>query len=119
MKLLVCVPAYNEEEVIIPTVEAIAHELFLLPGMEWHIVVADNASTDGTARRLREKNFPYASVLFVAQKGKGRAIRESAEYADADLFCFIDADLSADPAYIAHLLREIRQGADVAFGSRL
>jgi glycosyltransferase involved in cell wall biosynthesis len=119
MKLLVCIPAYNEEKIIVPTVEAVARELFAISDISWHIVVADNGSTDRTAQVLRERNFPYATVLSVAKKGKGNAIREAASFADADVFGFIDADLSAHPASINRLLAEIARGADLAIGSRL
>ncbi len=103
-----------------PTVEAVARELFAIPGISWHIVVADNASTDKTAQNIREKKFPYATVLSVPGKGKGLAIRSAAlEAGDADIFGFIDADLSAHPSSIRFLLDDIKKGADLAIGSRL
>jgi glycosyltransferase involved in cell wall biosynthesis len=119
MKLLICIPAYNEEAIIVPTIEAVSKALLAIPNLSWHIVVADNASTDGTSKKVTERSLPSVSTLQIPQKGKGTAIKTAASYTHADVFGFIDADLSADPADIALLLREIEAGADLAIGSRL
>lgn len=119
MRLLVAIPAYNEEAVIVPTVQAVAKALFSIPGLSWHILVADNASSDKTSHLVRAMNLPYVSVVTIEQKGKGKAIREAASFAESDAFCFIDADLSADPSHIAALLGEVERGAHMAIGSRL
>ncbi len=98
-----------------PTLMALTYELSKLPNVSWHIMVADNASTDGTGEVVRTAHIPHTSVLAIPTKGKGIAIRTAAAHAkEADLFGFIDADLSADPASIVHLLE-----ADIAIGSRL
>ncbi len=103
-----------------PTVKAVAAALMDIPGLMWHIVVADNASTDETAKRVLSSGLPYVSVLSVPGKGKGRAIRAAAlESQGADIFGFIDADLSADPAAIRNLIWHIERGYDIAIGSRL
>lgn len=102
-----------------PTVETVAESLMGIPNLEWHIVVVDNASSDKTAQKVREHNHPGTTVLEVFEKGKGQAIRAAAGYADADLFGFIDADLSAHPSAVYSLLQEIQNGADIAIGSRL
>lgn len=119
MKLLLCIPAYNEEHVIVPTVETVARVLMDIPDISWHIVVADNASSDQTAAKVRSLGRPDVSVLSIPGKGKGRAIRAAVQYADADVFGFIDADLSAHPNNIKDLLKAIESEADIAIGSRL
>ncbi len=120
MKLLLCIPAYNEAEVIIPTLKAVTHELALLPGVVWHVVVADNGSTDGTAEQVQKFGHPNVSVINVPKKGKGIAIRTAAVVAnDADMFGFIDADLSAHPSSIPLLVDALAQDVDIAIGSRL
>jgi glycosyltransferase involved in cell wall biosynthesis len=120
MKLLLCVPAYNEEEVIVPTLETLANTLSKIPGLSWHVLVADNASTDNTAQKVRELALDNVSVLVLTKKGKGLAVRAAVEFVqDADLFGFIDADLSAQPSSIPLLLEAIKEGADIAIGSRL
>lgn len=120
MKLLLAIPAYNEAEIIVPTVHEVANALNAVGSLSWHVVVADNASVDGTASVLAKAAIPFVSVITSNKKGKGAAIRAAAELAqDADYFGFIDADLSADPKFIAALLAECKAGADIAIGSRL
>ncbi len=119
MKFALCIPVYNEEEIIVPTIRAIEEVLQGIPEVAWHILVADNASSDKTVQRVRELDHPHVSVINISQKGKGRAIRIAAETPDADIFGFIDADLSAHPTSILHLLEALQDGADIAIGSRL
>jgi dolichol-phosphate mannosyltransferase len=120
MKLLLAVPAYNEAGVIVPTLEAVAQALSQVPGLSWHIMAVDNASTDGTAQKVRERALPNTSAVTTTEKGKGAALRLAAGLAaDADLFGFIDADLSAHPSSIPLLLGALERGADIAIGSRL
>jgi hypothetical protein len=69
VKLSVVVPAYNEEA----TVETLLRRVRQLP-----FVVGDDASTDGTTKRLRAlaERFPELRVLkHRTKRGKGAALR--------------------------------------------
>ena len=116
MKLDICIPAYNEEAIIVETSQAVKDALTAL-SLENRIVVASNGSTDRTVSRAREAGF---EVMMVPLRGKGAAVVAAAKASTAELFGFIDADLSADPADIEKLLSRIVNGeCDVAIGSRL
>ncbi len=119
MKIDLCIPAYNEAPIIADSVHTIRKSLPALPGVSWHIMVADNASTDGTGEVVRSLNLPDVSVLFVSTKGKGAAILAAAKESQGDVFGYIDADLSANPACLGDLLKAILAGSDIAVGSRL
>ncbi len=119
MRVEICIPAYNEAAIIAESVRTVLASLPQSPDVTWQITVAENGSTDATADIVRALRLPNVSVLSVDTRGKGAAIVAAARVSSADIFGFIDADLSADPHCIADLLRAIEQGADVAIGSRL
>lgn len=121
MKFTLCIPAYNEAGIIIQTLNTLEKILQKLPPeVIWEIVVADNASTDGTKKLVEGKNILNVKVYSVAQKGKGVAIRKVAENTETDYFGFIDADLSADPEAILEMINLLKENkCDITIGSRL
>jgi glycosyltransferase involved in cell wall biosynthesis len=82
------------------------------------IMVIDGYSKDKT-REISKKL--GAEVILQKGKGKGAAIRTSADYvSDDDIVVFIDADCSHDPDDITKLIKPIQDGkADHVTGSRL
>lgn len=121
MKFILCIPAYNEEYVIVETLRTISSSLNNLSSdISWEIIVADNGSTDSTKEVVEKENIPNVKVISIEDKGKGLAIRTIALKFDADFFGFIDADLSADPKFISPMLEVLKKGnVDVVVGSRL
>lgn len=115
----ICIPAYNEADVIEETVREVAQVLSMAGVPMWRITVADNGSNDGTAAVVEAVAHPNVHVLHVSGRGKGRAIRECAGRSQADVFGFIDADLSAAPEHIPEFLAELDKGAHLVIGSRL
>lgn len=112
----ICIPAYNEEEVIVEALRALSSALKDIPGPLWRIVVADNGSTDATAERA--SRFAGVQVLRIPEKGKGAAVIGAAHASSANIFGFTDVDLSADPRDFKELLKALAEGADIAIGSR-
>jgi glycosyltransferase involved in cell wall biosynthesis len=115
MKTDICIPAYNEGDIIATAVAQVRDALKALPATVG-VIVANNASTDETGQRAAGAG---ATVLDVRKRGKGAAVVAAAKYSQADIFGFIDADLSAEPSDLLVLLRELEAGADIAIGSRL
>lgn len=117
MRTEICIPAFNEAQVIAKAARAVL-EVFREAGKEVVVTVSDNASTDGTADIARE--IKDVSVISIPTRGKGAAVIATARNSRADFFGFIDADLSADPADITSLLSLVERGeSDIAIGSRL
>jgi len=117
MTIEICIPAFNEERIIAEAARAVGNVL-QAAGKAALVTVSDNASTDATASIAR--GIKGVSVLFVPIRGKGAAVIAAARRSEADIFGFIDADLSADPANIPLLLSLLEGGAcDIAIGSRL
>jgi glycosyltransferase involved in cell wall biosynthesis len=118
----IVIPVYNEEHVLTDSVATLRK--FLAEGFahQYRIVVADNASTDGTlavAQKLAQKHSDVVS-LHVPQKGRGRALRLAWLTSPADIVCYMDVDLSTDLTAFPPLIEAIAsEGYDVATGSRL
>ncbi len=114
-----CVPAHNEAPIILDTVRVLSDVLTQSTIPSWRIIVADNGSTAGTGKAVEDARVPHVEVLHIGASGKGRALRAAARRSDADVFGFIDADLSAAPEHIAEFYAQVRGGADLVVGSRL
>ena len=113
----ICIPAFNEEGVIAEAVEAV-RRVFRAEGKAATIIVSDNGSTDGTARAA--EGIEGVKLIRISMRGKGAAVVAASRASRADVFGFIDADLSADPAEIPKLLSAVERGlCDIAIGSRL
>ena len=118
----IVVPVYNEQG----GVERSIHRLhaFLSDGFPfaWRIVIADNASTDDTltiARRLAVE-LPHTTVLHLAAKGRGRALRAAWTASDAEVLAYMDVDLSTDLRALHPLVASLFSGhGEVAIGTRL
>jgi glycosyltransferase involved in cell wall biosynthesis len=118
----IVVPVYNEEHVLRHSIRRL-HD-FLSNGfpLTWRIVIADNASTDGTlaaARRLAHE-LPGVQVLHLQAKGRGRALRAAWSATDAEVACYMDVDLSTDLRALLPLVAPLLSGhSQVAIGTRL
>ncbi|MCK6463002.1 MAG: glycosyltransferase [Candidatus Pacebacteria bacterium] len=122
-KLNIVLPAYNEEKVIGDSTERLSG--FCRQNMtayDWKIIVADNGSTDKTADIVRKMEKDSGNKIvhkLVSAKGKGLAVREGWQSFDADVYVFMDADLSTDLSGLPALTNAIEQGYDLAVGSRM
>jgi glycosyltransferase involved in cell wall biosynthesis len=118
----VVIPVYNEEHVLEQSVDKLRAFLATQP-FGWRVMVADNASTDGTlqvAESLKAKHAGEVDYLHLDKKGRGRALKAAWLQSDRDVLCYMDVDLSTDIAHIPELVTAVgEKGFDVAIGSRL
>jgi len=118
----VVIPVYNEEHVLAQSVATLRQ--FLSQGFhhQWRILIADNASTDGTlavAEELAEKHRDV-DFLHIPEKGRGRALKASWLGSAADIVSYMDVDLSTELEAFPPLIEAIAsEGYHVATGSRL
>ena len=116
------IPVYNEAHVLEQSVATLTAFLAEQLPYPWRILIADNASTDGTlavAQRLAAQDARVA-CLHLEHKGRGRALRAAWLGSTADVVSYMDVDLSTELAAYPALIRAIAQdGYDLATGSRL
>ncbi len=121
-KVIVVLPTYNERE----NISRIVPALFALGIPNFHLLVVDDNSPDGTGQIVEDLSHEAAyagklNVLHRAEKlGLGPAYIEGFKYAlalGADYVIQMDADLSHQPKYIPQLL-EMGRRFDIVIGSR-
>ena len=101
------VPAYNEEKYLGPTLAAI-HAAMKEVAQPYEIVVANDASSDGTAA-LAERN---GARVVTAEKRQIAGTRNSgARASTGDVLIFVDADTQVNAPLIAAALAAMRGGA--------
>jgi glycosyltransferase involved in cell wall biosynthesis len=124
MKLLIAIPAYNEEQsieaIIQRSLAARAHIAATSPVHQVDIAVVSDGSTDRTLEIARTHDHEINVIAFHQNRGYGAAIQEAWSQSDAELLGFLDADGTCDPKFFSTLCRAIEADhADVAIGCRM
>jgi putative flippase GtrA len=101
------VPVHTELAALSPSVHRLHRFLRTEFPFSWQIVIADNASTDGTTAigEALARELPSVAFLRLERKGRGRALRAAWSLSDAQVVCYMDVDLSTD---LRGLLPEVR-----------
>jgi glycosyltransferase involved in cell wall biosynthesis len=115
----VVVPCFNEAGNIEECVRAL-----LTIDFADCIVVVDDGSSDGSARRCAEMAETLGGRLRVFElpvnKGKNAAIRHAAEHVDTKVVVIFDSDLTVDPAEVRSVLALVKENPRLfVYGSRL
>ncbi|RMG79540.1 MAG: polyprenol monophosphomannose synthase [Bacteroidetes bacterium] len=118
---LVIIPTYNEKD----NIEKMIDTVFSLP-KEFHLLIVDDNSPDGTAQLVKTYQKKYPEKLFlIERKGKlglGTAYIEGFKWALERHYEYVfemDADFSHNPEDLIRLYKACAEGnADVAIGSR-
>jgi glycosyltransferase involved in cell wall biosynthesis len=118
----IVVPVHNEEAGLERSIRRLHRFLESEFPFSWRIVVAHNASTDGTAAvadRLAHE-LTRVEVLHLERKGRGRALRAAWTASQAQVVCYMDVDLSTDLRALLPLVAPLLSGhSDLAIGTRL
>ena len=122
MLVNITIPVYNEEKILPSSIASLHAFLGQHCRFDWEIVVANNASIDGTlevAKRL-SKEFSNVRVVHLDQKGRGRALRKTWMESQADILSYMDVDLSSNLFAFPPLIEALVSGGfDIGIGSRL
>ncbi|MCX8072053.1 MAG: glycosyltransferase family 2 protein [Candidatus Binatia bacterium] len=123
-KVILALPAYNEEPNLPVLLEAVrdALEPHSVP---YEVVVVDDGSTDATAdiaRRYAEE-MPLVLVQHEKNQGLGATLRDGlkaavARASERDVVVTMDADATHPPGLILRMLQLIEEGFDVVIASR-
>ena len=117
---LVIIPTYNEIE----NIESIIDAVMEYP-VDYHVLVVDDNSPDGTALAVSKKCLQYPDRVFIEirnqKAGLGTAYVHGFKWALAREYDFIfemDADFSHNPLDLKRLKSACENGAAMAIGSR-
>ena len=119
----VLIPAYNEEDVIVYTVNSVLESDY--PRLE--VIVVDDGSTDGTGELLDAQfgRNPAVRIIHQPNSGKPAALSHALAEASSSIIVTIDADTAIEPDAISKLVRHFvnpRVGAvagNVKVGNRI
>ena len=115
MKALVIIPAYNEAENIVKTVEAIKEKA---KGFDY--IIINDCSTDRTKNICEENG--YNVINLPINLGIGGAVQTGYKYAynhDYDIAVQVDGDGQHDPLFLGVMAQYLEEhSADMVIGSR-
>lgn len=119
-KKIVIIPTYNEKE----NIEKMIRKVRSLEG-DFHILVVDDGSPDGTASIVKNLQNEFADSLFLIERegklGLGTAYKAGFRWCIDHLYDYIfemDADFSHNPDDLIRLCSACENGADMSIGSR-
>jgi glycosyltransferase involved in cell wall biosynthesis len=116
--LSVLIPAFNEEQTILP----VLRKVLALGSLLKEIIVVDDGSRDRTPQLVEDFAARHTLIRLCRlpkNGGKTAAIRRALDMATGDVIIIQDADLECDPAEIPQVVAPILAGdADVVYGSR-
>ena len=120
-ELSIIIPAFNEERRLPKTLEHICQYLRRHHDIGAEVLLVDDGSNDDTAKVVdaSKNRFPQLRLLSNGQnRGKGFSVRHGMLKARGAFALFTDADLSTPIEELEKLLAVLRDGYDVAIGSR-
>lgn len=113
-RVLIIIPAYNEEDAILPTLRKLTQQ------NKFDYIVINDGSSDNTQKILEENHFHHISLP--VNLGIGGAMQTGYKFAfrnNYDYAIQLDADGQHDPADLEKLVNEIKiANVDMVIGSR-
>jgi len=121
LNAVIVIPTYNEIE----NIELLIRSVFSQQ-LEFHILVVDDNSPDGTAQKVKELQDEFPNILFIEERegklGLGTAYIHGFKWALEKQYDYIfemDADFSHNPKDLIRLFNACdKDGFDMAIGSR-
>ena len=125
MKVVIVIPTYNEALNLGRLIDSLVQGFNSKPEVNFHILIVDANSPDGTADVVKKKMNDYSFVhIYVEEKktGLGAAYIAAFKYAlqnlSPEVLVEMDADFQHNPDDLMKLVDEIQNGKDYIIGSR-
>ena len=117
MKVIIAIPAWNEERTLPRVIDEIKAAMQGQP-YQYQILITDDGSTDRTTEVAKKHG-----ALVASYKHRGLAETFKSEMAEclarkADIIVHTDADGQYHPQHIPELIEKVQQGYDLVLGSR-
>ena len=118
----IVVPVLNEEKILQSSIETLDEYMMENLPYRYQITIADNGSQDNTLKIAKNlaQNYQSVRVVRLAERGRGRALKQVWQSSQADILTYMDVDLSTSLDDFLPMIQPLMAGeAGVAIGSRL
>jgi dolichol-phosphate mannosyltransferase len=118
--LSLVIPAHNEEDCIVPTIQSIS-QVLEAEKIPYEILIINDNSRDRTEELLQQLNTQNSRVRYINNyypNGFGFAVRCGLENFQGDAVAIVMADNSDSPQNIVDYYYHLQEGYDCIFGSR-
>ena len=120
-EISVVIPVYNDKKSL---EKAIPESISALEKItsSFELIIAEDNSNDKSKEFVEnyEKTDSRVKLLHSDERqGRGKALKNAFSEAKGDIVCYYDVDLATDLDHLKELIDSIRNGADIATGSRL
>ncbi len=118
-KISIIIPAYNEEERILPLLQKLA--ALQTPSEAIELIIVDDGSSDRTSDLCRqeiEHQFPRGKLITLEKNsGKGNALRTGVAAASSPVVITMDADMATDLSAMEPAIKGLQEH-HIVIGSR-
>jgi glycosyltransferase involved in cell wall biosynthesis len=114
-------PVYNDRKALKEAVPAALHALSNISG-SFELIIAEDGSADGSTELAQECEKQDTRIRLIhsdSRQGRGKALNRAIGDAKGNIVCYLDVDLATDMQHLKDLIDAIRNGYDIATGSRL
>lgn len=120
-ELSIIMPAYNEEKYLEETAKSHVNYFSTIDICAFELIIICDGGTDNTQNIADHLSFQYPQIRVLYNSkcvGKGGSIKKGLNAANGDIIALIDADGSIEPEEVGKLIRQVRQGFEIAIASR-
>lgn len=121
MKVSLCIPMYNEAEIIADTAKTLKKYMDENFGSDYEIIFSNDGSVDGCDKIVTDLKLDNVRVVgYDENKGKGCAIRTAFLASMGEYVMFTDSDLAYGTGVIKKMISALESSpdTDLAIGSR-
>ena len=116
------IPCFNEEEVIIKSLNEIVKVSSSITNYQWELVIIDDGSIDKTSELIKEftnNKFDIHLIQFSRNFGHQNAVQAGLDYCKGAAAIIIDADLQDPPNLAEKMINKWENGFQVVYGKRV
>ena len=116
------IPCFNEEEVIIKSLNEIIKVSDSIINYQWELIIVDDGSIDNTSELVRtftNNKFDIHLIQFSRNFGHQQAVQAGLDHCKGNAAIIIDADLQDPPHLAQKMINKWENGFHVIYGKRV